>query len=216
MDRALKNSHYFFLAVLVVIFVGFYRTYFSLFPHFKGITTLLHIHAALILLWMSMLIVQPILIRTGRAELHRRVGRLSYAVVPVMVLTIALVMRESFQKPLVVTPGVPNLGLIGVADLTFFGLMYGLAIYYRHKVIYHARYMVLTALPFINPAVGRLSLPGPLFALVIMVGLLVYERSQSRVYRPYLIALPAYVGIYSLFIFGITRGEWLAFWARIY
>jgi hypothetical protein len=33
-----------------MIFVGFYRTYFGLFPHFTGLTNLLHFHAFMILL----------------------------------------------------------------------------------------------------------------------------------------------------------------------
>jgi hypothetical protein len=158
------------------------------------------------------LIVQPILIRNRQLALHRRLGRLSYIVVPLMVLSIVILMRQVFMRSPTLSPGPVDTNMIGLADLTFFGLCYGLALYYRRHVNYHARYMVLTALPFVNPALGRLNLPGPLLAIVIMIGLLLYERFHHRIYRPYLIALPAFVGIYSFFLFVIDRQDWQSFW----
>lgn len=51
-----------------------------------------------------------------------------------------------------------------------------------------------------------------MLAVAIMVELLIYERFHNKVYRPYLIALPAYVGIYYLFIAVIHQEDWKAFW----
>jgi hypothetical protein len=84
--------------------------------------------------------------------------------------------------------------------------------YYRHKTSYHARYIVLTVLPFMNPALGRLGFPGPILALLIMIGLLIYEFFNEKIYRPYLIALPAYLLIYVFFIAVINANQWKAFW----
>ncbi|RYC67531.1 MULTISPECIES: hypothetical protein [Spirosoma] len=210
METIYKNSYYLFLAILLMVFVGFYRTYFGLFPRFEGLSLAMHFHAVMVLLWIGVLVAQPILIRRGQFAWHRKLGRLSYGLVPLMVLSIVILMRQVFMRPFV--PGSFDTNMIAMADLSFFGLTYGLAIYYRHKVSYHARYMVLTALPFINPALGRLGLPGPLLGLVIMFGLLLYERFHNRVYQPYLLAIPVYIGIYIFFLAVITRADWMRIW----
>ena len=212
MEKAYQNSSYLFIAVLFMAFAGFHATYFGLFPQFEGITPILHVHAITILLWFSVLIVQPILIRTRKVALHRSIGKVSYAVAALMLLSIILLERLAFIRNAPVLPNQPDIRLIGIADICFFVLFYGLAIYYRRKVSYHARFMVLTVLPFINPALGRLGFPGPILALIIIVGLLIYERFNNKIYRPYLIALPAYLAIYVFFLFIINADQWRAFW----
>lgn len=212
MEKAYRTSSYLFIAVLVMVFVGFYKSYFRLFPHFDGISTALHIHAIIVLLWFAILIVQPFLIRGKKLKLHRLIGKVSYAVVPLVVLSIAWLMRLGFIHNTPLAPGTPDFRLIGIADLTYFISFYLLAVYYRHKTSYHARYMAMTVLPFINPALGRLEFPGPIVALVILVGLLIYERFNNKIYRPYLIGLFAYLAIYLFFLFGINADQWRAFW----
>ncbi|MBD2756348.1 hypothetical protein [Spirosoma validum] len=212
MEKAYRTSTYLFAAVLLMVVVGFYKTYFSLIPHFSGISTALHLHAITVLLWFGILIVQPLLVRGKNLALHRLIGKGSYIVVTLVVLSIVWLERLAFIRNTPVPPGAVDIRLIGIADLSFFILFYGLAIYYRRKVSYHARFMVLTVLPFINPALGRLGLPGPILALLIMIGLLIYERFNNRIYRPYLIGLIAYLAIYIFFLFVINADQWRAFW----
>lgn len=212
MEKAYRTSSYLFIAVLLMIFVGFYKSYFGLFPHFGGISTALHIHAAMLLLWFAILIAQPFLIRGKKLELHRLIGKVSYVVMPLVVLSIVWVIRLGFIRNTPVAPGDVDVQLLGIADLSFFILFYLLAIYYRPKTSYHARYMAMTVLPFINPALGRLGFPGPIIALLILIGLLIYERFNNKIYRPYLIGLFAYLAIYLFFLFGINAAQWKAFW----
>ena len=42
--------------------LGFYYPYFSLFPGFASVTRVVHIHAIALLLWVVVLITQPLLI----------------------------------------------------------------------------------------------------------------------------------------------------------
>ncbi|NIJ55662.1 hypothetical protein [Dyadobacter arcticus] len=212
MERVYRNSHYLFIAVLLMAFVGFHKTYFSKIPDFQDITSVMHLHAFTVLLWFAILIAQPLLIRTKRTDLHRLVGKISYVVVPMVILSIFLLMRIAFIRNSPVLPGQPDIRLIGIADITFFALTYLLAIYYRRNVKYHARYMVLSVLPFINPSLGRLGIPRLIVGLFMMLGLIIYERFNNKVYRPYLIGLPAYVAIYAFFLFVIDADQWRAFW----
>lgn len=212
MEKVYRTSSYLFIAVLLMAFVGFYKTYFGLFPRFEGITAALHIHALTLLLWMGILIMQPLLIRGKKLELHRLIGKLSYVVMPLVVLSTGWIMRLVFMRNTPVAPGAVDTQMIGLADLTFFVTFYLLAIYYRRKISYHARYMAMTVLPFMNPALGRLGIPGPILALLILVGLLIYERFHNKIYRPYLIGLSAYLTIYLFFLMGINADQWKAFW----
>ncbi|WP_435356717.1 hypothetical protein [Emticicia sp. SJ17W-69] len=214
MEKSYKNISYLFILILGVIFLGFFKTYFGLFPNFKGIPTLLHIHSFVILLWIVMLIVQPFLIRYKKYEWHRMVGKASYFLVPLLVFVVILVVRASQTK-------IMNLAIFAFAwsDMTFFVLTYTLAIFYRKKVSYHARFMIMTVLPFINPAIGRLPqspLPGPAIGLLIIVSLLVYERFKAKIYKPYLFSLVGFLAIYLFFNLMITNPLWEQFWGLFF
>ena len=77
MEKSYRNLVFFFFGIAVVIFIGFFKTYFGLFPSFAGVKTFHHFHASLLLLWLLLLIVQPMLIKYKRFELHRWLGRFS-------------------------------------------------------------------------------------------------------------------------------------------
>lgn len=206
MEKIYKNSHYFFISVLLMAFAGFWKTYFSKIPTFEGVTTPMQFHGLMCLLWLGILIAQPILIRQKKLDWHRTLGKTSYIVVPLLILSMAILIRLAFIR------NDPNNNLIGFADILFFLFSYGMAVYYRKNTAYHARYMVLSVLPFINPSLGRLDLPGPILALIIMIGLLIYERFNNKVYRPYALSLPIYFVVYVLFIFVIKVAAWKNFW----
>ena len=212
MEKVYRNSHYFFISVLFMVFIGFWKTYFSKFPTFEGITTPMQFHGIMSLIWLSIMIIQPILIRQNQLELHRKIGQLSYIAVPLLILSMVILMRLAFMRNTPPIIGQLDTSMIGIADIIFFLFCYGMAIYYRKNTQYHARYMVLSILPFMNPAWGRIDLPGPILALIIMIGLLIYERFHKKVYRPYALALPLYFTVYVLFIFFIKTADWKAFW----
>ena len=212
MEKVYKNSHYLFIAVLLMAIAGFWKTYFGKIPTFDGVSGLMHFHVVMVLAWLGILIAQPMLILNKKVEMHRLVGKISYIVVPILLLSIILLMRLAFIKNTLPTNPDIDLRLVGVADLTFFIPCYLLAIYFRKNTKYHARFMVMTVLPFINPALGRLNLPGPLLAIIIMLGLLIYEAFHKKIFMPYLIGLPAYISIYVFYLFIINADQWRAFW----
>jgi hypothetical protein len=116
MGKSYRYISYLFVFVLALVFWGFYKTYFSLFPRFNGLPTLLHIHAVLILLWFAMLIAQPLLIlRYKNIALHRLVGKASYILVPAMVICIVFVMHGEQTREM----KLDNFAF-GFSDLSFF------------------------------------------------------------------------------------------------
>ena len=194
MEKAYRNVSYLFGAVLLLVFVAFYKTYFGLFPQFVGIHGLIHIHALTVLIWLSLLIIQPILIVRKQVALHRVLGKATYGFVPVMVILLVMVARSGqlHQKHL-------GIFLVNILDVSLFVAFYSLAIIYRHNLAYHARFMVMTILPFISPALGRLPqipLPAGTPQLLIIGGLLLYERFHRKIYKPYLISLGVFLGLF--------------------
>jgi len=205
MEKLYRNTSYFFAAILLMAFAGFFKSYFHLFPTFQSVAGLVHFHAIMVLLWFATLIAQPLLIRKKKLVWHRLIGKLSYFVVALLAGSMILLLRVSLQNE--------NAILIGVGDLIFFLAFYIAAMVYAKHTPYHVRYIVISVLPFINPSLGRLGLPSPLFGLAIIIALLIYERFNKKIYRPYLIALPSFLIIYILFIFVIDAKMWKAFWS---
>jgi hypothetical protein len=137
-------------ALSAVAFVGFFPSYFRQFPRFTNSGWEVHFHLATIVAWLAMLVIQGTLAARGRLELHRRIGRSSYVLVPLIVLGFVLVTRFGQQRH-------PNPALIGasILDGAVFLTFYALAIRRRRTPALHGRYMMLTAAAFIDPALGR-------------------------------------------------------------
>ena len=188
-----RNTALFFSLILVFVFVAFFKTYFGLFPHFKDTTLLVHAHVAVVLLWFAMLIIQPILIGIKQIKLHRLVGKVSYMLVPLVIIS-SLAMTGNAQmreKNLIIF-------IANVIDLSIFLLLYTLAIVYKRKASWHSRLMILTVLPFISPAAGRFQINGLAIELCIILILLIIERFNHKIYKPYLLGLSIFLVIYII------------------
>ena len=78
-----KNAVFYFLALLVILVGGFWRSYFS---QLGGeITLAQYFHGISMLLWVLLLITQAWLIRTNRRPIHRLSGRASFVLAPLVV-----------------------------------------------------------------------------------------------------------------------------------
>ena len=89
---------YFFIFLLLMSFAGFYKTYLVKFPNFEGFTWAHHFHGVIMLTWILMLIAQPVFIRTKNFRLHRIVGKASYFIFPLLLLSFFLVGRAAYLK----------------------------------------------------------------------------------------------------------------------
>lgn len=186
------------LALAVIAFAGFFPTYFGRFPRFAGTTPSIHFHAATLILWIGLVLVQTVLVRRGRSDLHRRVGKIAYALIPLMVLGFVLAVNDG-QRRHGATSGPPIAAAFFDAGL--FLAYVGLGLLHRRRPEYHRRFMILALVPFINPALGRLILPTGILPpiitipvqLIIIVALLVHARWRKTLARPYAIGLALYL-----------------------
>lgn len=165
-----SNLGYWFLLLIIFTFGGFYFTYFTQLS--APIKAIIHIHFLLMSLWIMMLIAQPFLIKYKRLSTHRFLGKVSYLLVPLVILTAWLVTRNEYYRNIVnlqneVSTGLQNLSQFeilkaaavypsGLISIFWFVIFYGLAIKYRKQTFKHARYILATALILLYPTIDRI------------------------------------------------------------
>ncbi|MCM4153564.1 hypothetical protein DHD05_18370 [Arenibacter sp. N53] len=196
MERAYRHTGYFMLLLVPMVLLGFYKTYFSQLPDFNSkITWAHHLHAAIASVWIMMLILQPLLISNRKFTIHKMVGRLSYVVFPLLIL--------SFLPMIAIkTSAAPAVNIfVPISDCIILTLLYSLAIYHRRKMSYHMRYMIGTAIVFLGPTFGRIG--ALLLGLservtqnvqytiiyLILLGLIGLDKKHHKDFRPYLLML---------------------------
>ncbi|MEO5906713.1 MAG: hypothetical protein ABIQ11_08305 [Saprospiraceae bacterium] len=215
MEKSYKTISSIFAFILILSFFGFHKTYFGLFPEFRGTSFVVHFHVATVILWFAMLIVQPMLIRWRKTNVHKLVGKFSYFLAFLIVFGFSLILNEGQLKH-------KDAGLVGATmfDGLLFILFYTLGIYYRKNTAYHARFMVLSALPFLNPGLGRLIHPGisVMLELSIILMLLVIEYFNQKRYKPYVIGLASFFIMLGLIMYisqinpQIIETLWIYIW----
>ena len=155
------NLGYWFLLLIVLVFTGFYHTYFSVF--FQPTPSMIHIHFMLMALWIIILIAQPFLIKYKKMAMHRLLGKISYVLVPLILISIFFMIRYSYydiihdpkQDKATVLEQAASHQAIALVDFAWFIVFYLLAISNKHKVHLHARYMLATALTLLGPTLDR-------------------------------------------------------------
>ncbi len=182
------------------MFAGFYKTYFSQFPNF-GVTidVYVHLHAFIATIWIFMLIAQPVLILNKKYLIHRRIGKLSFVVFPLLILSFIprmITMSQAEDSWIIFYP---------LADCILLILFYSLAIYNRKTPTKHMRYMIAMAIVFLGPTIGRI---GPhllgwndvltqfiqyTITFLILLTLIIYDKFNNKEYKPYLIATIGFI-----------------------
>jgi len=213
-------SGYYFIGLFALVVLGFWPSYFAKF--FDGTANFkfyFHFHSAMVILWIAMLIAQPILIRKKKLALHRLLGKTSYFIIPFVFISVILLVHSRHnidEENLDIRLFVP------FKDLIILGAAYFIAIRYRKDINLHARGMVATGIVFIEPALARFSLraiapyPNGYFITIaiiylVLISLMIVERHQKRGRWVFPLILILYVLVHSVIIFNIHIGIWKAF-----
>ncbi|MFD1820545.1 hypothetical protein SAMN04515674_104105 [Pseudarcicella hirudinis] len=204
-----EKSAIFYVPLIIFILGGFWRGYFSRFfnwEQFSKITFYTHFHFLMVSLWVVLLIIQPILIRQKKVAIHKKLGRISYILMPLIFVSV-LLLFHSRHKPN--GEGVDLDFFIPLKDLIIMGIAYFIAIKYRKRFDIHARAMIATGIPFIEPALSRLmSHNFPTLGLtnyfitcgvmhLLLIVLIILERKQKSARWVF----PLIWGIYLVFHF---------------
>jgi hypothetical protein len=151
-----RNSLFFVLFILLSAIAGFWPGYLS---QISGKDTLVHIHGALMSLWLVVLILQGTLIRRNHRDIHKQVGKLSYILAPLVFVSIATIRHNAMARaddPF--SPG--QLALLfpnAIAQPLLFAFTFLMAIYYRKESATHARFMLCTIIPSTGPIFNRIG-----------------------------------------------------------
>jgi uncharacterized membrane protein YozB (DUF420 family) len=203
--NALNRNSVFGLALfLAATLFAFWPTYFTRLDEVP--TYHFHLHGIVMLLWLALLVSQAFLIRAKRRPMHRKLGKLSYVLAPLVIAASLHLLHFRLQgiPPSQLTPSAFYFVTLIVNALIAFAVLYGLAIAYKRNAAMHARFMIATLFPLFTPVTDRiigmhiqpivglvpriggspvLPVAGFILADVILIALAIWDlRSKERIY----------------------------------
>src|SRR5574343_499714 len=201
MLKVYRYTSLFIIIVILGVQWGFYKYYTSQFPNFVDKTYTIHIHGALWMAWLSLVVIQPLLIWKKRAALHRAIGKVSYLLGPMLIGFLFLAGQGSYWKIIKFENEHEALKFIALDSrgLISFIIFWSLAMLKRKQPAAHMRYMIGTGILAIGPGFGRALVNSfnfdfgvvftilDLFNLILVGSLLAYDIRQKQNPRPFMI-----------------------------
>ena len=219
-----EKSGYYFIGLVVLVILGFWPTYLS--KYFDGTANFnfyFHFHALMASLWILLLIVQPVLIKKKKLNIHRKIGKLSYILIPLLFASVILLKHYRIEGK--ITEGLGASLWLQVKDLIIIGIMFTIAMLNKNNIQIHARAMIATGIVFIEPTLGRFIiltlLPEPNFILglaitvvimyLLIISLLIIERNQTSGRWVFPLLLLLYLLFHYFIFFQVSFPFWDAF-----
>ena len=176
------------LLILALVFAGFADSYILPGMVLAALPNLLvHIHGALFVCWIFLLVAQTWLVATRRIRLHMTAGLLAMLLLPVLYLFGVLTLFDSIRRA--GTPVPPEIILVGdLEELTLFALLTTWGFLARRNPIAHKRLMILGTLAMTGPAIDRIEQPFGMFGTIgiyvalpmLLVGYDLWSRKQVQ------------------------------------
>ncbi len=182
-----------------VIFAGFFQSFFS---KLQQTDLSHHLHGISATLWLLLLIVQPFLYSRSNISLHRKLGKISFVLVPLLLIgglrMVYIMLNSQDNYPPLVTYKLSFLDFFYMIQFTIF---YILAIVHRKNIQLHPRYMAATVLVLIPPGLARLLGLFPVFTSFdavlntsyyilefVIILLLIDDYRRGKIQIPYAVA----------------------------
>lgn len=130
-------------AVIVTVFAGFAPTFYlrGAFTQDRPMSVLLHVHGVVFSAWVSLFLVQTLLIARGSRRLHQRLGLVGAGIAAAMVVLVVAAMIEQLRRVNGFPP--PPLALaLSAFDIVAFAILVGAALHYRRRPDWHKRFML--------------------------------------------------------------------------
>lgn len=153
-------------AMALVVFAGFQRSFFLAFLYdapapFAPPEPIFRLHGALAAAWMGLIVMQPLLVRSGQLRLHKQLGwfgaGLALAIVGVSLWgSLVAAARPGGFVGIPVPPAI-FLGIV-LFNLILFAALVGSAITLRRRGPYHKRLMLLATANLLPAAIARIPL----------------------------------------------------------
>ena len=235
LTAALYQRVAFWLSVFfLLVLIAFWSSYYGVLS--RPMPGAVHFHGGAMTAWCVLLILQAVLIRTGKFRYHRAFGTLSYLLVPLILVSGAHLAHQTVLKAASRPDLYYHLIALMFNALLVFLIFYGLAIRYRKQPRTHARYMLSTVFPLVTPVTDRIihkyihdlvpHLPtiggapiapivGYLLTDLVVLGLLLWDWKAHRklnVFPVVLIVLLIYqISVMTFYQYNFWRsiGDWI-------
>jgi hypothetical protein len=158
--RRLRVEDAFFLFmvtwILATVIIGFGRSYFL--PGMvlaKLPNALVHVHGAIFVSWILLLVVQTVLVSVNRVRWHMQLGILGLVLAPLMVIIGTWTILDSIHRRGV--PRVPQDAMLAgdLLELAFFSIFVTWGLLKRWDKAAHKRLMLFSTIAILGPAINR-------------------------------------------------------------
>lgn len=187
---ALGRWIYAALTVLLfaIVLTGFWPSYFArLLAGTSAHHWIIHLHAAVFIGWMVLLLVQVALVRSGRTRLHRRLG-LAASLYALFIVFMGLV--ATFASPVIqLRAGTLTLDraaadlLAPLGDMMLFAGFFGAAYRFRHHHELHKRLVLAATVALMFAPVARMGFRSEWLLLGVWLSPMLVAMGVDRVTR---------------------------------
>ena len=211
------------LAILVpFVVLAFWPMYLS--RSLVDVDRYTHFHSITGTLWFALLLIQPLLIHRYHYSLHRMLGYGSYLLAPLFVVAAILLSHHRLVSMDEATFAVEGFShYLPFYGSVVFAAAYLLGLYYRRLPEAHGRFMLATAIPLIDPVIGRVfffylpELPHPMLYQAVtfsiataLAALLVFSYKGPQNVRRALVSYLVLLVVLEVGWFTFSRTEiWL-------
>jgi len=209
------------LGIVVTVIIGFWPSYFG--PLSRGGADkhwIIHVHAAVFIGWLVLLVTQALLVSMGKGRLHRRVGQVGL-VYGTLLFCVGLVISVA-APALAVKAGrlpVERAGLIvlyNLTDILVFGAFFAAAAAYRRQREWHSRLILSATIALTGAAVGRVIPSGSLWYLIVWLAPLAASMAMDlatvkRLHGVSLLSVAVFVGVFFKVAFYSASPVWRVF-----
>lgn len=184
-DQAFFARYSIFIALFIL--AGFVQFSLRGFVDIRTMPPIVHAHAAVMVAWLALFVIQNQLVHRGELAIHRKIGWVSAAVVAAVAVLGWAVGYEALRLHMVPPFFTPSyfLSLTWVQALAF-AFVVAWAVSLRRKTEWHRRIMFGATFILLEPALGRL-LPMPLLgdygewvALLVQLGFVAFLARHDR------------------------------------
>ncbi len=208
MVRSYSYVRYFFVFIFALIVLVFSRSFIGSNPAIAGASIVVKIHGVALFLWATLFAIQPFLIHFKKKNIHILLGKLSYGLAPVIVLTTILISIHLFNRSetQISLDKRVNLLCSQIVGISLFALFYVLAMVNSNKPANHLKYIIGTSFVLLGPVIFRSNLwlfhfswfsnieytSKILVCIVVdatLLTLIGYDKLNNNNSRPYIICL---------------------------
>jgi hypothetical protein len=202
--------------IFTLIVLVFSRSFIGSNPAIAGASVVVKIHGVALFLWATLFAIQPFLIHFKNKNAHVILGKLSYGLVPVIVITTIIISIHLFHRSDIQLPLDKRVNLLcsQIVGISLFAFFYFLAMLNSNKPVYHLKYIIGTSFVLLGPVIFRSNLwlfrfswfsnveytSKILVCIVVdatLLTLIGYDKLNNSNSRPYIVCL-AFIAIEQL------------------